>query len=179
MTPIRRLIILFWVFIGAMLIWQFYKYNQGIDQDTIAHPQQEHYFFNSTNATPGPSTAAPARDGANVQQIGYTVAANSPGPGSFTARVTVRNIGNAKATAIQVMVRPYRGITLGDQDNGHAVIESISDNDPLAQFGQWISFSDLDPGATETETVVFITRTGVPFGTNPTPQITFQTEKAK
>ncbi len=180
MTPIRKLIIAFWIFIGCMLLWQFYSYNQGLKEAAISHPTQEHFFFYNTN--PGGAPAAPAQpkhNGPDVQQTGFSVENNAPGRGSFTCHVTLKNLGNAKAVGVQLWVRPYRGITRGDVDEGHADMSTLSDTDPIAQIGQWVSFPDLAPGESSTQSVVFLSRGDVTPGTNPNPEIHFQTEKAK
>ena len=178
MTPTRKLIIAFWVFIVGMLLWQFYDYDQGFKQAAIDHPQQEHFWFTNSVAAPAAPTQA-HRDGADVRQTGFSVTDNAPGAGSFTCHVTLKNEGNAKAVGIQVSVRPYRGITRGDEDVGHTDMSILSDDDPISQFGQWVSFPDLAPGESNTQDVIFIGRTDVRPGTNPNPEIQFQTEKAK
>jgi len=178
MTPIRKLIIAFWVFIVGMLLWQFYSYNKGLDQEAIDHPQQEHFWFTNSVAAPAAPTQAHS-DGADVQQTGFSVEDNAPGAGSFTCHVTLKNKGNAKAVAVQVSVRPYRGITRGDEDVGHTDMSILSDSDPISQFGQWVAFPDLAPGESSTQDVIFISRTDVRPGANPNPEIQFQTEKAK
>jgi len=175
----RWLIVTFWIFVGGMLLWQFYSYNQGVAQDAVTNPQQVHFYFYNTNTTQATAPAAPAHDGANVQQSAYSVADNTPGAGSFTAHVTLKNVGNAKATAIEIWVRPYRGVSLGDEDVGNTNIQPIDDNSPLAQYGEWVNFPDLAPGESATQTPVFTTKAGIPFGTNITPQIVFKSEKAK
>jgi hypothetical protein len=93
--------------------------------------------------------------------------------------VTLRNKGNAKAVGIQVSVRPYRGISKGDEDVGHTDLSLLSDSDPISQLGQWVTFPDLAPGESSTRNVVFVSRNDVSPGTNPNPEIQFQTEKTK
>ena len=149
-----------------MLLWQFYDYNQGLKQAAIEHPTQEHFWFTNSVAAPA-APAAPAqskRNGADVQQTGFSVENNAPGAGSFTCHVTLKNTGNAKAVGIQISVRPYRGITKGDVDSGHADMSTLSDSDPISQFGQWVTFPDLAPGESSTQTVIFISRTDVTPG---------------
>jgi len=178
MTPTRKLIIAFWVFIIGMLLWQFYDYDQGFKQAAIEHPQQEHFWFTNSVAAPAASTQA-HRDGADVQQTGFSVEDNAPSTGSFTCHVTLKNSGNAKAVGIQISVRPYRGITRGDEDVGHTDMSTLSDDNPISQFGQWVAFPDLAPGESSTQNVVFTSRTDVRPGANPNPEIQFQTETAK
>ena len=179
MTPIRKLIVAFWIFIVCMLLWQFYDYNQGLKEAAVEHPQQEHFWFTNSVATAPAAPAQPKRDGPDVQQTGYSVEDNAPSAGSFTCHVTLKNKGNAKAVAVQVSVRPYRGITRGDEDVGHTDMSILSDSDPISQFGQWVSFPDLAPGESSTQSVIFLSRTDVRPGANPNPEIQFQTEKAK
>jgi hypothetical protein len=179
MTPIRKLIIAFWVFIICMLLWQFYDYDRGVKEAAIVHPQEEHFWFTNTVATAPTAPAQAHAAGADVEQTGFSVEDNAPSTGSFTCHVTLKNKGNAKAVGIQVSVRPYRGITRGDEDAGHSAMSTLSDNDPISQFGQWISFPDLAPGESSTQNVVFVSRNDVRPGTNSNPEIQFQTEKAK
>jgi hypothetical protein len=181
MSTTRKLIIAFWIFIGCMLLWQFYTYDQGLTRAEVEHPTQQHFWFtNSAAAAPAAPTKALA-NGAVVQQTGFSVENNAPSAGSFTCHVTLKNVGNAKAVGVQVSVRPYRGITLDDQDVGHArpAAVTLSDSDPISQYGQWVSFPDLAPGESGTQNAVFLSRTDVIPGTNPNPEIQFQTEKAK
>src|SRR5580765_3113138 len=109
MSRTRMLIISFWIFIGTMLLWQFYTYNQKLDKASEEHPTQAHFWFtNAADAAP----VAPVqehRDGPDIQQTAFKVENNTPSTGSFTCQVTLTNKGNAKATGIQVKVRPYRG----------------------------------------------------------------------
>ena len=179
MTPIRKLIIAFWIFIVCMLLWQFYSYNQGLKEAALEHPKQEHFWFTNSVASAPTAPTQPKRDGADVQQTGFSVEDNAPSRGSFTCHVTLKNKGNAKAVGVQVSVRPYRGITKGDVDVGHTDMSILSDSDPISQFGQWVAFPDLAPGESSTRDVIFVSRNDVVPGTNPNPEIQFQTEKAK
>jgi len=178
MSRLRKLIIAFWIFIGCMLLWQFYEYDQGLTQAEEAHPTQEHFFFYQTNLAP---VAPPPQrhDGAYVEQTSFTTRDNTPATGSFTCQVTLKNDGNAKAVGVQVMVRPYRGIRTGDEDMGHTPLGVLSDNDPLAQLGQWVTFPDLAPGESSTQSVVFLSHPDVQPGANPNPDLVFQTDKSQ
>jgi hypothetical protein len=178
MTRTRKLIIAFWIFIGCMLLWQFYSYNQGLKEEAIEHPRQEHFYFFHTNAPPAAPSQAHA-NGADVEQTGFSIENNTPGTGSFTCQVTLKNMGNARAVGIQVMVRPYRGVSHYDEDVGHQNDSVLSDDDPISQFGQWVAFPDLAPGESSAQSVSFISRTDFKPGKNPKPEIIFQTEKAK
>jgi hypothetical protein len=179
MSRTRKLIIAFWIFIGCMLLWQFYTYDRGLTQAAIEHPQQKQFWFTNSVAAAPAAPTQPAHDGADVEQTGFSVEDNTPGTGSFTCHVTLKNRGNAKAVGVQVSVRPYRGISRGDEDVGHTPTGIVSDSDPISQLGQWVTFPDLAPGESSTRSVIFIGRTDVRPGTNPKPEILFQTEKAK
>ena len=177
MTPIRKLIVAFWIFIVLMLLWQFYSYNQSL-KEAAAHPQQEHYFFFHTN-TAAPAAPAAVAHGADVQQTGFVIQDRTPAAGSFTCQVTLKNVGNAKATGVEVSVRPYRGISIGDEDLGHTPSAVLNDSDPIAQIGEWVTFADLAPGESSTRNVVFVSRGDARPGTNPKPDIVFQSEKPR
>ncbi len=179
MTPIRWLIVSFWIFIVGMLLWQFYDYDASVKEEAIVHPQQEHFFFYNTNAGAAPSVVPPPPvNGADVHQVGYSVERNKPGAGNFTVHVVLKNVGNAKATNIQVFVRPFRGTTVGDEDIDRTQAHMLSDNDPTSLYGQSLAFPDLAPGESATQTTVFVSRPGITPGTNPRAQINFQSEKA-
>jgi hypothetical protein len=172
MTRTRKAIIAFWVFIIAMLIWQFYSYNQGLSEAAQAHPQQEHYFFMHTNA---PAAAMPVSQNASLRQTAFTYQKDTPS-GNFTCSVTVKNIGLSKATDVQVRVRPFRGSLDGDEDNDQGA-KPFDENSQISQIGQWVSFPDIAPGESATEEAIFLTKIGIIPGKNPDPQITFLSEK--
>jgi hypothetical protein len=190
MTRTRKLIIAFWIFIGCMLLWQFYDYDKGLDRQALEHPTKTHFVY----LPPTDKSAAPVAahaEGADVQQVGYTVDENDPGNGSFTVHVTLKNVGNAKATGVQIHIRPYRGLRLGDEDAGVAKLRIIDDDDPLAQYGDWLSFPDLAPGESSTQKDVFLSKgphpvvpgisdMGVPGqpAKKLVPEIIFKSEKA-
>lgn len=181
MTRTQKLIALFWVFIGGMLIWQFSSYNHAVVQQAIDHPKPAHYFFDGSSQQP--DSVAPSLRAANVQQIGFLTQNDTPSAGSFTAQVILKNVGNTKATGVQVFVRPYRGILVNpngrQRSNDDFNTLPLSENDPLSQFGQWVTFPDLDPGQENTQNVIFLSRSGIGPGKNPQPQIIFETERAK
>jgi hypothetical protein len=178
MTRTRQLIIAFWVFIGVMLIWQLYSYNQGMEKTATDHPVQTTFIFLHTNAAPvAPSMAH--SDNADIQQVNYIVQSNTPSEGSFTCLVTLKNVGGATGTGIQISVRPYRGVSNYDEDVGHQNTLVLSDDDPVSQFNAWLSFPDLAPGQSYTRPVIFTSRPDIKPGENPKPQIIFETDKTK
>ena len=175
----RKLTIAFWIFIGCMLLWQFYSYNQGLTKAAVEHPQQQHFYFlppgtpKNTAATP-----APVHEGPYVVQTAFTVQPNTPAPGSFTCAVTLKNDGTAKATNVQVEVRPFRRVRLDDDDMGRDVETYLPDTDYRAQISSWISFPPLAPGESNTQTTTFLMRNDMNPGLNPDPQIIFEPDKA-
>jgi hypothetical protein len=149
----------FWVIVIGLLLWQFYSYDKGLDQDAIDHPQQTHFFFFKSNSPP----VAPIpvqKNGPDVQQVGYRVAENVPANGNFTVYVTLKNLGNAKAAGVQVHVRPYRGMRLGNEDVGNSPLSILPEDDPLSQYGEWVYFPDLAPGESNTQSVSFLSKVG-------------------
>ena len=78
MTRTRQLIIAFWVFIIAMLLWQFYSYNAGMTKQAEEHPKQEHFFFYHSNSVAHPAEPAIKRNGAYVVQTGFVVKPETP-----------------------------------------------------------------------------------------------------
>jgi len=192
MTRTKKLIIAFWVFIVVMLLWQFYSYNESLKQQAIDHPTQTQFFFIHTNAPP--VAAVPGhKNGPDVQQVSYTVENNAPSDGNFTVHVTLKNVGNAKAVSVQIHIRPYRGMRLGDEDVGNSPLRILPEDDPLSQYGDWLNFPDLAPGESSTQSVIFLNHQGatpvVPGKSDVgipgqpmeklTPEIIFDTDKSK
>jgi hypothetical protein len=190
----RTWIIIFWVFIIVALLVQLYDYNKSLDRAEVEHPQQKQFFFIAPSQVPVVPAAPPAQHSdAYLVQSDYTVDEDTPARGSFTCHVTLTNKGLKKAVAVQVDVRPFRGMRLGNEDAGHNQLRTLSDTDPLAQFGQWLAFPDIAPGQSVTEDVVFLNRPGahpvVPGGSdgavpgaapvNLQPDIAYQTEKSQ
>ena len=179
MSRTSKLIFAFWIFIILMLLWQFYTYNQGLKQAAIERPQQQHFWFtNSVAAAPAAPTQSHV-DGADVQQIAYSMKEDTPSSGSTTCYVTLKNMGNAKATGIQVNVRPFLGASNYDEDGGQQKVFVVKADDPLGKFGAWLNFPDLAPGESSMQSVVFLSHHFTIPGKNPKPDIVFQTEKAQ
>ena len=174
MSWTRRFIWAFWIFVAVMLLWQFYTYNAKISAPP-AHPTQDHFFF--YQPAPGAAAAPVEHDGPFVEQSSFTVEDHTPSDSSFTCHVTLKNSGKAKAIDVSVCVRPFRGAIMVTDDNGNGN-RPISDDSPRAQINQWVSFPDLDPGQSVTESVMFMKDSGATaFGENPRPEIVYQPEK--
>jgi hypothetical protein len=161
-----------------MLVWQFYTYNQGMTQEAVDHPKQEHFFFFHTNAMAAANAPTDARhSGAFVHQVRFTVHNDTPSRGSFTCEVTLKNDGDAAATNVEVHVRPFKGSMLGDEDM--TVYKPLPDNDPTSQMGQWVTFPDIAPGQSAMQAVVFLNQGGLKPGSNPDPEVVFESVKPK
>jgi len=173
MTPLRWVIVFFWLFVAVMLLKTFLDSEAKRKEEIVLHPEQKQFFF-----TPPPGQAAPVVPSANadVQQTAFAVQEETP-PGNFTCTVTVQNVGSKKAENVQVRVRPYRGSSTGSTELGHGRFHLLDENDPLSQMGSWVSFPDLAPGASATQSVVFLNQFNVNPGKNPKPEITFETAK--
>jgi hypothetical protein len=180
MSRMNWFITAFWLFVGGMLLWEFHDYNRTVVQTDAAAPKQEHYFFYDTNVDAKPAGPSQANvNGPDVEQIGYSTENNVPSTGSFTAHVTLKNLGTAKAVDVQVMVRPYRGIMVQSGEMTDTGNKYLDDNDPLSQYGEWVNVPDLAPGDSATVDTIFTSHANVAPGNNPKPQILFGTEKAK
>jgi len=192
MSRTKKLIFAFWVFIVIMLLWQFYTYNESLKRQAIDHPRQTQFFFIHTNAAL--VVAAPVQQtGPDVQQVGYSIEGSTPSDGNFTIHATLKNVGKTKAVAVQLHVRPYRGMRLGDEDVGNSPLRILPEDDPLSQYGTWVSFPDLAPGESNTQSVIFLDHQGatpvVPGKSDLgvpgqpmeklTPEIIFDTAKSK
>jgi hypothetical protein len=177
MTRTQKWIVAFWVFIGVMCIWSIFSYNATLNQEAEQHPAQTKFVFLHTNAAPVAPVAARA-DKADVEQVHYEVQLDTPSRGSFTSVVTLKNLGTVPATNIQINIRPYRGASALDLDAGRQNAPTLSDDDPLAKFGDWLSFPDLAPGESATRTDVFVAQlTDLKPGSNAKPQIIFESDK--
>jgi hypothetical protein len=175
MTPLRWLMVAFWVFVGGMLAWQAYNHEAKIEKEADAKPQ--HFFFDSSKDGT-PQTADPNLRAADVRQTAYSVTEN-PLAKNFTAHVVLTNKGNARAVSVQVKIQPFRGSLFSrDRDDNGGVPLVLSDNEPVAQINQWVEAPDLAPQESCTVTATFMSQTGVQPGANRNPQIIFQTEKA-
>jgi hypothetical protein len=177
MKPLHWVIILFWVFVTAMMLKQCHDTNVQRDEAAAKAPQS--YFFNQPPpAGPKVAPAPPPSPDADVEQVGFVVQDDTPSPGSFTCNVTLKNLGQKKATGIQIAVRPYRGARYGNDNVGHAPVGIIPDSSRLGQIQAWLAFPDLAPGEQSTESTVFPKETGIEPGTNPNPEIDYQSAKA-
>ncbi len=158
-----------------MLLWQFYQYNQKVSTPDPLHPTQQHFFFYPPKV--GAKAAPMDHNGPFVEQTAFNVLNNSPTPATFTCRVTLKNVGHAKAVNVQVRVRPYRGQPIGDVDMGRTALKPVDDGSPISPYGQWIDFPDLPPGESSTQSATFVKQAGGNFGANPSPEISYSAEK--
>lgn len=174
MSWTRRFIWAFWIFVITMLLWQAYQYNAKISAPA-EHPTPEHFFFyQHTGKAAGPVE----HDGPFVEQTGFDVLDNTPTDTSFTCRVTLKNTGKAKAINVGMSVSPFKGALAENvDDGGRNDSRKLSEADPLTQIKQWVSFPDLDPGQSVTQSVVFTKVGSSEYGTNPKPQIVYEPEK--
>lgn len=182
MTTTRKLIWAFWIFIFIMLAWEFYSYDRGVTQEAIDHPQQKQFFFFHSNNVAHPSEpkkgkAVDHHGEPFLRQTAFSVHPKAPTSVMFTCEVTVKNEGDVKAVNVQVQVRPFKGIRLGDEDNGGGETKALPDNDPMSLIAQWVSFPDLKPGESATQKAVFLEKVNVRPGNNPDPQFIFEAAK--
>ena len=177
-TQWRWLIAIFWIFVIGMLVRQFWQSDQQQQAEAEARPPtQQHFFFvppPTPHALPSPPQPTP---GPAVHQTRFVVHADTPGQGSFTCDVTLVNEGETIAHNVQIYVRPYRGVRQGVDVLGHSNYKLLPDDDPLSQYGVWITFPDLKPGEAVTESTVFLNHPNILPGFNPDPQIVFEAPK--
>jgi len=167
MTPFRWGIVAFWVFIVLALIWQFHSYNNKLETDAEAHPAPQHYWgpLAATYAPPPPAKVA------KVQEKAYWVTSDPTGQ-MFTVHLTLINVGGSKATGVTANVNPYNGALNYDPDSGG---HQSTSGRVTGGIGQWISFPDIDPGQSDTETADFVGTYNPSTMTDPTPKIVFVT----
>jgi hypothetical protein len=180
MSITRKLVICFWVFVAAMLLWQFYTYNESMRQAALEHPQQTSFWYTNAVVHPNAPVAQVHHDGAEVVQSAYSAALDTPTQGNVTCKVTLKNVGNATATGIQINVRPYRGGSTFDEDVGQSKVIVLTDDDPRSRYGEWLDFPDLKPGESSTQTASFMMQGSFKPGKNLNPDIVFKSvDKAK
>jgi len=182
MSRARILLTAFWIFVAIGLIWSFRSCDQQITQAAVEHPKQQQFLFYPPSTTTNAASATPVQhNGPYVVQAGYTVLPDTPSVGSFTCQVTLKNTGSAKAVHVQVAVHPYRGTRTDDEDVGRNTqqISILPDNDYRAQIVSHITFPDLAPGESSTQSVTFLNRTDVNPGPNRNPDIIYEGETAQ
>ena len=74
-------------------------------------------------------------------------------------------------------MRPYRGAGYGSIELGRGGFHILKETDPLSQYGTWISFPDLKPGESSSQSAIFFDHPHVQAGFNPSPEINFETAK--
>jgi hypothetical protein len=175
MTPLRWFIVLFWVVVIFMILKGCYDSEMAREHEEQMHPPAPSGlpFPPAPQPTPPP---APTPQGAKVVQTGCVIQFETP-PGNFTCVVTVKNIGDQKATGVQLHLRPYRGSMRGLVDIGPQR-GTLSDTDPLSQMGTWLGFPDLAPGDSATQTASFMNQPNIMPGRNPDPEIDYKTATA-
>ncbi len=178
MSKTRMAIWAFWIFIIGMMIWEFYSYNQDLTQQAHDHPADGHFFFYHKDPKAVPKPEQMEHNGPFLTQTGFTVEPGVPNYASFTCHVTVKNIGTAKATNIQVCVRPFKGIKVGDEDLSNKPLQTLPDSDPTSLIDQWVTLPDLAPGQSASQSAVFYNKPGFNPGRNPDPLMRFEAEKA-
>jgi hypothetical protein len=165
MTPVRWLIVLFWVFVIFMLLKGCYD-----TEASRAHQEELRQAPPPVSAAPAPPPAPTAP--AKVVQTSCMIEVDTP-PGSFTCEVTVKNVGGEKATGVEVHVRPFRGSRRGLVDIG-PMGPPLNENDPLSLMGTWIAFPDLAPGESSTQTATFPSQPNIMPSQNPDPDINYK-----
>lgn len=167
MTPTRKLIVGFWVALLLIGAWKFYGYNHTM---TSTPPAPEKHWF-----LPAPGSAPAKAPVADVRMTRYARRISSSGT-FFTADVTVQNFGQRKATGVQARVQPYVGNRgTNPAAPGPAGIPSFPNGDPMTNIYQWVSFPDLAPGATATQTITLPMRSDADPAQSFKPHVIFQT----
>ncbi len=174
MTRTRWLIALFWIVVGALLLEQCHEATEKAIKEGRDNPPRQYFF----TAPPGPAQpAAPAVKEPDVRQTAFTVKEETPGPGSFTCYVTLRNFGAVHRPRHLDPGPAYRGVRYGAEDIGHLSHRVLAETDPLSQYSASLSFPDLKPGESSTQPVVFLNQANVKPGFNPRPEISFEVAK--
>lgn len=187
MTPKRWLIVAVWIIIMGAFVTKFFSQDKRLgrsdDLSAVPSPTPQH-FFALHGKGPGDEKPSLLKPGvADVRQVAFSYTLRTPEAHYFTCHVTLMNGGALKATHVQVQVRPFRGIPMGNPDGGRFMgsdpNRAISDDNPVAQYNAWVSFPDIEPGQTVSRDAVFFNRPGYTPGDNPNPQIIFETDKPK
>ena len=169
MTTTRWLIVAFWAVM--FLIGAFYVVESVMKPPPPPVPEK-HWF---PPPLPG-SVPSAASANADVRLAAY-VLKPVPNSSTFTVDVTVKNVGQKKATGVQVKVQPYVGtMDTNKAEPGPDEIPDQPGGDPMATVVQWVTFPDLPPGQTSTQTLTFSMRgDATPAQSQPHAQVQFQT----
>jgi hypothetical protein len=169
MTPTRWLIVAFWV--GIIAVGAFYAF-QSINAPPPPIVPEKHWF---PPPLPGSVPPVPSAN-ADVRLIRY-VMKQPPNTSAFTVDVTVQNVGQKKATAVQVKIQPYVGtMDTNKAQPGPDEIPAQPGGDPMVNSAQWVAFGDLAAGQTATQTLTFPMRgDAAPAESQPNAPVQFQT----
>jgi hypothetical protein len=168
MTPTRWLIVAFWAVV--ILIGLKYLFTAVMTPPPPVVPEQHWFAPPLSGGAPAPTTDADVRLTHYVPKI-------VPGAASFTAEVTIQNFGGKKATSIEVRIQPYVGNYDDKKAPGPDEMPNQPGGDPMANVFQWLTFPDLDPGATESQPVTFPMRSDADPAESFIPKVVFQNAK--
>jgi hypothetical protein len=171
MTPTRWAIAAFWTIL--IVVGAYYAIYYAL-LPAPPPPPEQHFLPPSF---PGSTAAAPPAE-AQVKLTHY-VAHITPGSAEFSVDVTVKNIGGKKAAGVQVTVHPYLGTMDTDKtQNGPDENANQMGGDPMRNVLQNLSFPDLDPGQSATQTFTLPLRSDAqPAERDDTAQIVFESAK--
>jgi hypothetical protein len=169
MTTTRWLIVAFWV---AMLLVGVVYVSQAVMAPPPPPVPEKHWF-----PPPLPGSVPPAAPANAEVHLVHYIMKRVPDTSTFTADVTVQNVGLKKATSVQVKIQPYVGTM--DTNKAQPGPDEIPDQpggDPMANVVQWVTFPDLAPDETSTQTLSFSMRSDAdPAQSQPHAEVEFQT----
>jgi hypothetical protein len=169
MTPTRWAIAAFWTILIVM--GAYYAIYYAMLPAPAPVPEQ-HWF------PPAPGAPPPPVADADIHLTHY-VAHITPGSAEFSVDVTVQNVGAKKATGVQVTVHPYVGnMDVDKSQNGPDEIPNQMGGDPMRFVTQNLSYPDLDPGQSATQSFTLPMRSDADAAQrDDKPQITFESAK--
>jgi hypothetical protein len=169
MTPTRWLIVAFWAVM--LLVGAFYAF-QSITAPAPPIVPEKHWF-----APPLPGSLPPVPSASADVKLLHYIMKRVPNSSTFTVDVTVQNVGQKKATGVQVKIQPYIGtMDTNKAQPGPDEIPAQPGGDPMVNTAQWVAFGDLPAGQTATQTLTFSMRSDAdPAESQPHAPVEFQT----
>ena len=168
MTTTRWMIAAFW---AVMIVIGLTYAVESILAPPPKVVPEKHWF-----PAPLPSANAASSASADVRMTHYIE--SSAGISTFNVEVTLKNFGRKKATGVQIKIFPY---TVGSDTNVEPHVHGPDEmplthgqGDILQTAFQYITFPDIAPGDSSTQTVSLPNRSDAdPSDSQPKPEIQF------
>jgi hypothetical protein len=169
MTNTRWAVVAFWVVMMLIGVYSIFDYTAK----PAPPPVPEKHWF----PPPLPGSVPARRSPDALVKLTHYLAHIKPGATSFDVDVIVQNVGSKKATGVVVLVHPYVGTRDTDKKAiGPDEIPMQQGGDPLAAVTQTLTYPDLKPGETGTQSFTLPIRFDAdPAQRDDKAQVMFQT----